>query len=635
MRFVIPGLLATYPLAAGQEAPPPKTVQSAGGIQRALQQGISVDFSIEPVSALKGQLTALREGDTAVFRFRLTDAGTGSPLANADPAAWASARPDGKPTDREACASQVKRFLSGSIFAQADIDLNVYYVLALNGDATISVVDPLFGFGTTKLLALVGLKSNGEDWALTSDESRLFVSMPESNQVAVVETASWTVVNNVDVESTPTRLALQPDGQYLWVAHGGAAPGVTALKVKTLQIAARFPTGKGPRQIALSGDSRLAFVTNEEDGSLSIIDARTLRKIGDLRTGRRPASIAFSNLSGMAYVVDEIDGTIVVVDGLRQEIIARIRAEPGLGQIKFAPGGRFGFVINPQKDLLHILDAASNRIVQTADLEDGPDQIAFSTKLAYVRHRGSENVLMIPLDEVGVAGRRIPIVDFPGGQNPPGKTSSPSPADGIVQAPSGDAVLVANPWDKAIYFYKEGMAAPMGSFKNYSREPRAVLVVDRSLREREPGVYETTTRMGRPGLYDVAFFLNAPRIVHCFQLSVVANPELEAMRKSSRVEIEPLTPNRLVKVGERVRVAFKLTGEGAKEAPPTLADVQVLTFMAPGVWHLRQAAQPRGGGVYEIEFVPPRPGVYYAYIECPSLGVTLSNPHYVILQATQ
>ena len=38
------------------------------------------------------------------------------------------------------------------------------------------------------------------------------------------------------------------------------------------------------------------------------------------------------------------------------------------------------------------------------------------------------------------------------------------------------------------------MAAPMGHFQNYGKQPRAVLVVVRSLREVRPGVYETTAR---------------------------------------------------------------------------------------------------------------------------------------------
>lgn len=631
-------LASSTPQANSQTAGQPPARQALPVKQRIVQQGVAVEFSLEPVLAEKPLSQTVQEGDSVVFRFRISDATTGTPLTNLDPAAWMSLKIDAKTIEADPCVSKIKEFLGGSLFARPELDLNVYYVLALNHDATITVVDPLFGFGGSKLLALVSLKSPGEDWVLTSNEEKLFVSMPEANQVAVVKTSTWKVVATLDVKPFPARLALQPDGQYLWVAHGAAGnsaadSGVTIITVAGLQTAARIATGKGPHQIALSDDNRFAFVTNRDDDTVSIIDVRTLQKIKDLTTGRRPAAIAFSSLGHAAYVTHEGDGTIAVIDENRQEVVARMPAEPGLGQIKFAPGGRWGFVVNPEKDVVHIIDAASNRIVQTADVEDGPDQITFTREMAYVRHRGSETVLMIPLKEVGVEGKPVAVVDFPGGQNPFGKASGSSLAEGIVQAPGENAVLVANPADKAIYFYKEGMAAPMGNFSNYSREPRAVIVVDRSFRERSPGVYETTAQLRRPGRYDVALFLNAPRVVHCFEVAVAPNRELEAKRKGSSVEIEHLISSRVVPAGQRVRLQFKLTDANTKQPRPDLKDVRVLTYLAPGIWHQRQRAQPAGAGIYEISFVPPQPGIYYVHLECPSLGLPLYNSQYLVLRA--
>ena len=41
------------------------------------------------------------------------------------------------------------------------------------------------------------------------------------------------------------------------------------------------------------------------------------------------------------------------------------------------------------------------------------------------------------------------------------------------------------------------------------------------LRETDrPGTYETVTRMGRAGRYELVFFVGAPRLVHCFQVEV-------------------------------------------------------------------------------------------------------------------
>ncbi|MGH8510058.1 MAG: cytochrome D1 domain-containing protein [Gammaproteobacteria bacterium] len=625
-------------IAHGSWAAPQKANQAPdpAGKRMIVQEGIAIEFSMQLPRAGNRSSGKFREGDDVAFRYTITNTATGSPLTGARPAAWMSLR--GETGEARTCREIVQGVLSGSLFSQAELDLNAYYVLALNDDATITVVDPLYGFGGSKLLALVSLKSPGEDWVLTADEERLFVSLPESNQIAVIDTTSWKPIMNLEVGTRPSQLALQPDQRYLWVAHGADGssakdPGVTVITAGELGIAARISTGRGPHQIALSDDDHFAFVSNRAEGTVSIIDVRELRKIRDIITGREPASVAFSPLSKMAYVVNEGDGTLVVIDGNRPGIVARVPAEPGLGQIGFAPGGRLGFVVNPEKDLVHILDAATNRIVQTGDVEDGPDQVAFSKDLAYIRHRGSETVLMIPLTQVGVEGKPVPVVAFPGGQNPFGKAARPSPADAIVQAPGANAVLVANPADKAIYFYQEGMAAPMGSFSNYSREPRAVLVVDRSLRERSPGIYETTARLGRAGLYDVAFLLDAPPRVHCFEVAVEPNPDLAQTGKGPSVAIVPLATSRVVPVGERVRLQFKLIDPDTKQAKAGLNDVRALTFLAPGIWQRRHLAQPVSEGVYEIEFVPPQPGIYYVYIECPTLGLGLNNPQYLVLEA--
>ena len=180
--------------------------------------------------------------------------------------------------------------------------------------------------------------------------------------------------------------------------------------------------------------------------------------------------------------------------------------------------------------------------------------MAFSDELAYVRHRGSESVLMIPLKTVGEPGRPVPVVDFPGGQHPPGRMPRPTPAAGIVQAPGAAAVLVANPEDQVIYFYKEGMAAPMGHFKNYGKQPRAALVVDRSLREVQPGVYQTTAKMaGPPATTSWPSSWTPPSSSSCFPVKVAEDPVLAAARQP-QLGVEPVgVPSKVTVAGDVAR----------------------------------------------------------------------------------
>lgn len=582
-----------------------------------VHEGIAVDLSVERADGRPGPALA---GESARVRLSFRDTASGTPLSNLYPGAWMDLLGTGLQPGAD-CRKKVESFVGGSILSRPTVDLNVYYVLALNQDATISVVDPLFGYGGSQLLAMVFLKSPGEDWALTAAGDRLFVSMPDSNRVAVVESASWKVVSEVETPSRPRRVGLQPDGQYLWVAHDS---GVAVIDARSLEQVARIDTGKGTHDLAFSDDSRFAFVTNEADGTVSVIDVAKLAKVRDVEAGSRPVSLAWSGQAGAVYV-SSADGALTAVDPESAEPRARLKAEPGLGRIRFAPGGRLAFVVNPERDAVHILDAASNRIVQTADVEDQPDQVAFSDELAYIRHRGSEIVLMVPLKTVGEAGRPVSVVDFPGGQHPPGRLPRPTPADGIVQAPGATAVLVANPEDQVIYYYKEGMAAPMGHFRNYGKQPRAVQVVDRSLREVRPGVYETLARLGRPGDYELALFVASPRLVHCFPVKVADNPALAAQRPKRPLGVEIRFDRKEVKVGEEVRVRFRLTDPESGAPRTGLDDVRALTFLSPGLSQQRQWATGLGDGLYEIAFRPEEEGLYYVFFEVPSAGLELRN----------
>ncbi|MEE8350347.1 MAG: cytochrome D1 [Acidobacteriota bacterium] len=615
--------------------------QEPASANRIVREGIDIEFQMESVEPDGGETEGFREGDRTRFRFKISDTNTGTPLSGVFPAAWMDRLPEKEESGAETCQDKVQTFIGGGLLAPPELDLNVYYVLALNDDATISVVDPLFGFGTTKLLDMIFLKSPGEDWTLNRDQSRLFVSMPASNQVAVADTTNWEVTSNLDVGPSPSRVALQPDGHFLWVAYDtpkseADLSGVTVIDARNLTVAKDILTGKGHHEIAFSKDNRFAFITNPASGTLSVIDIRKLEKIKDVPVGKDTVSMAFSAAADAVYVVDGTDGTIAVVDAENHQIMARMKAESGLGQIKFAPGGRLGFVVNHDKNLVHILDASLNRIIQTADVEEGPDQIAFSDELAYVRHRDSEIVLMIPLDQVGQEGQPVPLVDFTGGQVPFGRVSRPSPADGIVQAPGATAVLVANPVDRAIYFYKEGMAAPMGQFQNYGRQPRAVLAVDRSFRESIPGSYETTATLRRPGPYHVALFLDSPRTIHCFPVTVAPSPELEAERRRLKAaHVEATAESRDLQVGETVTLTFKLSDPTTQEPLKAVPDLRILTFAAPGIWQKRHRVQESGEGVYQLHFAPPTPGVYYVFAASQSLGLTYNKSPFLTLRVKE
>src|SRR5215207_5027910 len=636
-RTLIPCALACV-FAAQSAAAQTPTPAAPSGPQKIVTQGLEVEFTIEPVKPAAGKAELL-EDQEALVRIRVTDTATRSPLAGVRPSIWMTQRQGGRATP-EQCKEKIKSFLQGSLRARPDVDLNSYYVLALNSEPNISVIDPLLGFGGTKLVTLVMLNSPGEDWVITNDQERLFVSMPSSNQVAVVDTNTWKVVANVETGARPVRLALQPDEKYVWVGTDeGAESGVTVIDAATFKAVARVPTGAGHHELAVSGDSRTAFVTNRDAGTLSLIDVPKLSKTADVKTGRGADAVAVSPLSKFVYVADRAAGQVVVVDPSQTTVLARIDAAPGLGAVSFAPGGRYGFAPNPAAGVVHIFDASANRLLHSMKVTKGkdiagrgPDQVAFTKEFAYVRSAGSLDVTMVRLSTID---KELDVVTFPAGQAAPAEAAAEATAAGaLAPAPEGNSMLVANVADKQIYYYTEGMAAPMGNFQNYKREPRAVLIADRSLREVKSGTYETVTKLPRGGAYDVAFLLDSPRVTHCFDASAAENPAVEHERAAA-FAVEYLDQEKPLRAGEDFKLRLRLSDAATGKPVDGLKDVRVLTFLSPGVWQKRAFARGAGAGVYELNVNVPEAGLYLVFVESHSAGVAFRQLPYLMLRAAE
>lgn len=601
-----------------------------------IQKGLKVEFLAGPFPERKSTQDIL-EGEYAFLKFKITSAETGEPVSTLKPAAWIDlVKETNLPVKRSelTCIDKARLYLQGTISFRPDIDLNSYYILTLNNDATISVIDPIVSIsGITQLYAMAFLKKPGEDWVLNSDEKKLFITMPKAAAVAVVNTENFKTASNIDTGKNPVRIAFQPDSKYLWVGNDSTEndeSGVTVIDSENEKIIAKIPTGKGHHEIAFSANSLYAFITNKDDGTLSVIDTQKLKKIKDVKTGKKPSSIVFSDLSRAVYVADEDDGTITIIDSEKHEIANRLMAKSGLKSLRFAPGGRWGFAVNSKENCIYIFDASKNSIVHTVEAGKEPDQVSFTKTNAYVRSKGTADVILIQLSTLGKEGS-LGVIKIQAGQKAPGEFPYNSFADAIFPTLEGDTVLITNPADSFIYYFAEGMASPMGSFSNYGHVPKAVCIVDRSLNETEKGLYTAKVKIPKSGKYQVALLIDSPWIVDCFEFEAMPNPLLKGKNEAMSVKIEFLTKERISKTGENYKLQFKLS-ESSENKPITGSeDILVTSTLASGMDKERFLARHIGNGVYESNITFSKPGVYYLFFSSISLKVAPPQLPYLIL----
>ncbi len=613
------------------EQPPASetTVAEAGSEtadqNRIKREGVVVEFSTSPVGPDKDKVMAV---DWADVTFRITDASTGEPIKGRYPAAWMdlSEAWDALGSKPMECTDRVKTYLQGIVGIRPMIDLNSHFLLVLNKDASISVIDPVVGItGVTNLFAQINFDQPGADWAKTSDQKQLFVTMPLADQVALIDTDSFKTVKNIDAGYEPTRIEFQNDERFLWVGNNTIEAyhsGVTIIDAVEHEKVGFIETGRGHHEIAFSDDDRFAFVSNRNSGTVTVIDAQSRTKIKDIETGPVPLSLAFSPLGRALYVADGKAGTVTVIDADKHEIRSRIDVKPGLGPMRFSEDGRWGVVVNPSANEVHVIDASTDQLAHTIKVGKQPYQVMFTRSFAYIRSLGTQDAGLIPVSEFD-SKETPPVTYIPAGSNPPGMAAQISIADAMIPAVKEAASYIVNQADGTVHYYMEGMGAPMGAFRNYGHEARAIEIVDRSLGEKEPGVYTGRVKIPVAGIYDVAFMMDTPRFLHCFSAEVVPNPEFEPTKARMAVEYE--TTERYVPVGTDATVRFRLTDPRTGLPVRDIADMSLLYYRSDGRGRAVVPATPTEDGGYQATVKLDRLATYYLYVGARSIDLDYSD----------
>jgi YVTN family beta-propeller protein len=589
------------------------------------RDGVSVVLNVKPLA----EDGVLREGEFADVQFRVTDKASGQPLAGVAPGAWldleATAADQAQGRDKS-CKSRVGMFLKSNIGARPMLDLNSYFLMVMNRDASVMVVDPSVSVGgITSTMARIDIKQPPMDWVTPRDNKRVFVSMPAANEVAVIDSEQFKLVDSVAAGSNPVRVALQPDERLLWVgnnAKDAEQSGVTVIDTTSLKTLKHLATGNGHHEIAFSKDSRFAFVSNRDDGTLSIVDIASLTLIKQLKTGSHPLSVVYSPLSGAAYVADGKDGTVTVIDAASQSVRRVIKLKQGLGPMGFSADGRFGIVLNTLENQASVIDAANDALIHDLDVSAEPYQVVFTKAYAYVRGLASSKVTMINLSSLG-QGRQPISQGFEAGTQPPRLAGDLPLASSLAVSRDDNAVFVVNPVDNTTYFYAEGMNAPMSGYPNRGQVARAALVIDRSLRELEPGLYSARIKLPPAGKFDVAFLLNQPNIVHCF--STVVQPNDSLVQHAGVPKVEFMLDKSTAALGSPYTVRFRIVQGKQKVQRSGVKDVQVRYFLAPSSRPQRVAAREVGNGIYEAPVTLDQQGAWYLHVRAASLGANFDD----------
>ncbi|WP_437661006.1 YncE family protein [Sorangium sp. So ce1182] len=624
---LVAGLLgaAAAPACGRREPPPPPLDVAApaapaapGGegersavVSRVERGGLSIAFELRPLRGA-GDRPEARSDATAVFT--ITDAATGAPARDLGPLAWMSRRA-GAPPDDAGCQEKIKSFMAGLIAVHADVDMNAYLLWTQNQDNTLSVINPQLAWSRSKLRSIVTLAASSTSLALHPDGDRLYVTLQSGRGLAVVDTRRSLVAANVPVGAEPVRVAVAPDGRTVWVGNDGDGT-VSVVDARAASVLKTLRAGPGHHELAFSGGGRTAWITSSGARTVTAVDTGTLEPVAEIEVGEGAAAVAASDAAGAVYVANEAKGEVVIIDAERRAVSSRAAVKAGVSAVQFEPGGRFAFALNPAKGEVSILDASVGAVAHTLAGFASPDAITFTKTYAYVRNLGENRVSLVELPSLERPGKPA-VVEVQVGQLAPRAAKGGGSAAPFAVVPEGNGAIIASPADKVLYYYVEGMMAPLGTLSNYGREPRAALIEDRSLKEVQPGVYATTVQLGDEGVHDVELLIRGRRVAACLE-ATVAPSAVPAEDRSPGLTVEPLFDASVdLEVSKPATLRFRATPKAS--APPLKAkEMKVMIFRFPVGFRDTVLPRAEADGAFSVTFTPPEPGQYRLLLEAES-----------------
>lgn len=261
-----------------------------------------------------------------------------------------------------------------------------------NGDGTLSVLD--LAHKTVVATVAVGLAPRAvaidplintayvvNGGSSTSDSD----THGDDGSISVISTESNTVVDTIPTGRNSAEIAIDPVNHTVYIINYSVTDGVDANCVycqessisvidgASRSIIASMPIGEHAGHIAIDPDTRTAYVANNGNNSVSLVDTATNTRLTAVRNGRgvnlgKPSDLAVDPQTRSVYITSD-RGTLVV-NAMTNTVSAVIDTGPGSHDIAVDPDRHLAYVDDPARGVLMEVDTVTKTVRTT--LPTGP-----------------------------------------------------------------------------------------------------------------------------------------------------------------------------------------------------------------------------------------------------------------------
>ncbi|MHA6644090.1 hypothetical protein [Mesorhizobium sp. A623] len=528
----------------------------------------------------------------------LADVVTGRPPTGLQLSGWI------RRADRinRSCEEEAQAFRVTRSIALGAIDLNGVVIAVLNEDSSLGVIDPKLDGQPANMLGAAVLGRMPDDFEIDRAALRALLSFADEGIVEEVSLADGARKIIASGLKRPTSLIATPNGE-IWVAE---KDGIGLLGVDGT-VSSRLAIRGGNIELSApkTGASLVGAVS--ESGSVLVLDGSTGRIIFEGNTSGAVAAATFLDDEGLLTLgPGENAAQLRYLDNFSEQLTIPLGF--AANRLAVSPDRRIALAFTPGLPALSIIDVATARVVQTAELRDATiAEVAFTDRAAFIATREGAYLAVLDLKSVkaGLAAtlRPVPLGGKGGGSKGERRllvSMLPAPQALVVDRDNHTGWIV--PELAAV-----GNMPPMESTNLRGGTPLQVHVVDRSFREISAGRFETVTRIGAGGRYELVLTTGVFGLTVCMQFEV-DGPGGPSPMKLYRLAVDETGDTPTYRSGRAEDITVVLSGEDDRNL-----DVDVVRLLVPSLtssWSTEVVARRGADGRLRATVTFPHPGTY-------------------------
>jgi YVTN family beta-propeller protein len=242
------------------------------------------------------------------------------------------------------------------------------------GGNTISIVD----VKARQKVGVIDLGANRRPHGIDLDPKtgRLVATTENPSGLVLVDPVARTVLRKYDVKGeAPHMVRLGPDSRIAYVSNTNTGT-LAAVNLETGE-ATTIPTGARPQGTVFSRDQKSMYVTNSEANTISIVDVGKFQVTGSIQTGKWPCRLALTpDGKSLVYALQNSEA-VGFADLAAQKEVKQVPLGGKLVSLTLSNDGRYAYSSAQEQDKIFVISLAEQKVVRVIETPkgSGPDPV--------------------------------------------------------------------------------------------------------------------------------------------------------------------------------------------------------------------------------------------------------------------